>query len=108
MVFIYSSLHHLAVGSRDLSQAKKKITVAKTGNHRMKIIFNQNGQKLSFWVKFVVILKICSALAAVIFFSAWDKSCDPTVWTDVDHLHLSDKRGQTLKGTFKSGSSRKV
>ena len=41
----------------------------------------QNGHgwtKLSFWVKIVAILWICSALQRVISFSAWDKSRDPT------------------------------
>ena len=44
-----SSLLHLAVESRDLSQAEKKITVVKDEQtHKMTIIFTQNGQKLSF------------------------------------------------------------
>ena len=44
----------------------------------MTIIFSQNGQKLSFWVKRVVIFLIYSALAAAFFFWAWDKSLDLT------------------------------
>ena len=32
--------------------------------------------KLSFWVKIVVILSVAQLATAVIFFSAWDKSCD--------------------------------
>ena len=44
--------------------------------YKMTIIFTQNGQKLSFWVKIVVILKICFAVATVILFWGWDKSRD--------------------------------
>ena len=44
--------------------------------HKMTINFTHNGQKLPFWVKIVIIFKICSALETVVFFSAWDKSRD--------------------------------
>ena len=44
--------------------------------HKVTIIFTENVQKLSFWVKIVVVFKIGLALATVIFFWAWDKSCD--------------------------------
>ena len=57
MAFLYfkanlGGLHlfeQLADKSRNLSQAKKKITVVKHKQiHKMTIIFTQNGQKLSF------------------------------------------------------------
>ena len=38
----------------------------------------QIGPWLTFWVKIVVILWICSALQAVLSFSAWEKSRDST------------------------------
>ena len=60
----------LADESCDLTQAEKKITVVKAEQiHKMTIICIQNGQKISLWVKIVVILRICSALTTVIFFS---------------------------------------
>ena len=47
VVYICSSSWLLAGGSRDLSQAEKKITVVKDEQiHKMTIIFTQNGQKL--------------------------------------------------------------
>ena len=47
----------LAVGSFDLSQDEKELIVVKPEKIRkMTIIFTQNGQKLSFCVKIVVIL----------------------------------------------------
>ena len=56
--FICSSLKLLA----DDSQAEKKIIVFKDEQiHRMTIIFTQNFQKLSIWVKIVVILWIGSS-----------------------------------------------
>ena len=67
----------MAVGSHDLSQAEKEITVCKA--EQIYKMTTQNGpgwRKLSFWVKIVVILWIYSVLQAVISFSAWDKSCD--------------------------------
>ena len=69
----------LALGSRDLSQAEKKITACKPGQiQKLKTIFTQNDTLGPFWVKIIVILWICSGLQAVIiFFSARDKSCDP-------------------------------
>ena len=72
MVYISSSIWLLAIGSRDLSQAEKKVM------SKMSIIFSQNGQKLSFCVKIDVIVSIYSALAAVFFFWAWDKALDLT------------------------------
>ena len=62
-----------AVGSRDLSQAEKNITVVKAEQiQKMAIIFTQKGQTFSFWVKIVVVIfLICPALA-----TAWDKSSD--------------------------------
>ena len=73
---ICSSFELLADESRDSSQAEKNINVVKAEQtHKMTIIFNQNGQKLSFRVK-IVILWICSALTTVIFFSALDNLRD--------------------------------
>ena len=47
VVYISSSLLHLATGSRDFSQAEKKVTVVKPEQiHKMTILFTQNGQKL--------------------------------------------------------------
>ena len=47
----------VAVGSRDLSQAEKKVTVVKPEQiYKMTIIFTQNGQQWSFSVKIVTIL----------------------------------------------------
>ena len=46
----------LADESRDLSQVEKKITELETEQiHKMTVIFTQNGQKLPFLVKIVVI-----------------------------------------------------
>ena len=47
--FICSSFELLADESRNLFQAEKKITADQI--HKMKIIFIQNDQKFSFWVK---------------------------------------------------------
>ena len=45
--------------------------------HKMTTIFTQTGgPRLSFWVKIVVMFRICSASEAVLSFSAWKKSCD--------------------------------
>ena len=46
--------------------------------HKKTTIFTQNGPRLSFWVKMVLILWICSALQGVLSFSAWEKSRDST------------------------------
>ena len=60
-----------------LSHNHVKVTDVKPEQiHKITIIFTQSGQKLSFWVKIVVIFKISSALATVTLFSAWDKSRD--------------------------------
>ena len=66
------SLLQLAAGSCYLSQSEKKITVCKV--EQVYKMTTQNGpgwRKLSFWVKIVVILWICSALQTVISVSAW-------------------------------------
>ena len=74
-----SSFCLLRVESCDFSQAKKERTACKAGQiHKMKTIFTQNGPKLSFWVKIVGILWICTALQAVLSFSVWEKSRDST------------------------------
>ena len=60
---------------------KKKELLAKALQfHKLTIVFTQNGPRLSFGVKIVAILWICSALEAVFFvyFSAWEKSRDST------------------------------
>ena len=81
----------MADKSRNLSQAKKKITVVKDNQiHKMTIVFTQHGQILSFWEKIVVFFKISSALATVTLFSAWYISRDLLAnsqlgtWIDVD------------------------
>ena len=49
VVYISLSSWALALWSRDLSQAEKKVSVVKSEHiHKMTIIFTQNGQKLSF------------------------------------------------------------
>ena len=76
-----SSFWLLDVGSRDLSQAEKEITAwkAEKKSQNDNNNFTQNDNLGPFWVKIIVILWICSALQAIISFSAWDKSRDPTV-----------------------------
>jgi hypothetical protein len=60
----------LRVESHDFSQAERERTdcIAEQIN-KMTTIFTQNGPRLSFLVNIVVILLMCSALQAVIFFS---------------------------------------
>ena len=79
------------VESHDFSQAEKERTACKAEQiYKMTTIFTQNGPRLSFWVKIVVILGICSALQAVLSFSAWEKSRDSTPKNlgHVEHLRL--------------------
>ena len=46
---VFFSFLQLAVGSRDLSQAEKEITLCKAEQiHKMTTIFTQNGPRLSF------------------------------------------------------------
>ena len=74
-----SSFWLLGVESRDFSHTEKERTACKSDRiHKMTTIFTQNGLRLSFWVKIVVILWICSALQAVLSFLAWEKSRDST------------------------------
>ena len=76
---MYSSFWLLRVESRDFSQAEKERTACKAEQiHKMTTIFTQNDNLGPFWVKIVVILWICSALQAVLSFSAWEKSHDST------------------------------
>ena len=71
-----SSFGVLWVESRDFSQAKKERIACKAKQtHKMTTIFNQKNNLGPFWVKIVVILWICSALQAVLSFSALEKSC---------------------------------
>ena len=70
-----SSFWLLQVESRD--QPEKERTAFKAEQiHKMTTIITQNGPRLSFWVKMVVILWICSALQAALSFSAWEKPHD--------------------------------
>ena len=74
-----SSFWLLRVESRDFSQDEKERTACKAEQiHKMTTIFNQKDNLGPFWVKIVVILWICSALQAVLSFSAWEKSRDST------------------------------
>ena len=69
----------MAVESSDFSEAEKERTACKAEQvHKMITDFTQNGPRLSFWVKMVVIFWIFSALQAVLSFSASEKSCDST------------------------------
>ena len=58
----------LRVESLDFSQAEKERTACIAEQiHKKKTIYTQNDPRLSFLVKLVVILLICSALQAVLF-----------------------------------------
>ena len=58
-------------------QAEKERTACKAEQiYKMTTIITLNGPRLSFWVKMVVILWICSALQAALSFSAWEKPHD--------------------------------
>ena len=63
---------HLAVGSRDLSQAEKKVTSNKSEQIQKKDKYLQS--KWSFRMKIVVIFKTCLVLATVFCILACDKS----------------------------------
>ena len=77
MVYMSSSFRLLAVESCDLPQAERDITASKAEQiYKTTTIFTQNGSKMLFWMKMVVILWICSVLQAIISFSAWEKSRD--------------------------------
>ena len=72
MSHMFSSFWLLPVESRDFSQAEKERTPCKAVQiHKMRTIFTQKDNLGPFWVKIVVILWICSALQAVLSFSAW-------------------------------------
>ena len=74
LVFFCWELSHvifLKLRKKELLAKLKKFTKWQT-------ICTQNGPRLSFWVKIVVVLWICSALQAVVSFSAWEKSRDST------------------------------
>ena len=74
-----SSFWLLGVESRDFCHAEKEGTACKDEqSHKIKTIFTQNGPRLYFWVKIVLILWIFTALQAVLSFSAGEKSRDPT------------------------------
>ena len=66
-----SSFWQLGNESRDFSHAEKERIACKAEQiHKMTTIFTQNGSRLSFRVKMVIILLIYSALQAVLSFSA--------------------------------------
>ena len=71
--YMSSSFWLVEVDSRDFSHVEKERTARKAEQiHKLTTIFTQNGHRLSLW------LKICSALQAVLSFSAWKKSRDST------------------------------
>ena len=80
MVLYMSSIFWLlGVETRDFAHAEKERTACKAEQiHKMTTIFTQNDNLGPFWVKIIVILWICSALQAVLSFSAWEKSRDST------------------------------
>ena len=68
-----------------LKLRKKELLAKLSKLTKWQNIFTQNGHRLSFWGKTVVILWIISALQAIFFFSAWDKPRDPTAnWRILD------------------------
>ena len=74
---MFSSFWLLGVESRDFSHAEKEKTACKADQiGKMITNFTQNGPRLWFWVK-IVILWICSAVQAIISIS-WEKSRDST------------------------------
>ena len=74
-----SSFWLLGVELRDFFQAEQERTACKAEQiHNMTTIFTQNDNLGPFWVEIVVIFLICSALQAVLSFSAWQKSHDST------------------------------
>ena len=79
VLYISFSFWLLGVESHDFSQAEKERTASKAEQiHKMTNIFTQNDNLGPFLVKIVVISWICSALQAILSFSAWEKSCDST------------------------------
>ena len=75
VLYMFSSFWLLGIESHDFSRAERQRTACKAEQiHKTTTISTQNGRRLSFWVKIVVILWICSALQAVLCFSAWEKS----------------------------------
>ena len=79
VLYMCSSFWLLGVESRDFSHAEKERSACKAEKiHKMTTIFNQDGSRLSFYVKMAVILWIWTALQAVRSFSAWEKSRDST------------------------------
>ena len=73
---LYMSSSFLAVGSWVtwfFSSWKRQNCLRSRPNSQNDIFFTQNDNLGPFWVKLVVILWICSALQAVLSFSAWEK-----------------------------------
>ena len=74
---MFFNLWPLGVESRDFTQTEKERTACKAEQiHKVTTICGQNGPRLSFCVKIVIILWINSALQAVLSFSVWEKSHD--------------------------------
>ena len=71
---MFSSVWLLRVKSHDISQAEKE----RTGCKASKFTKCQPLKRRPLWVKIVVSLWNCSALQAVLSFSAWEISCDST------------------------------
>ena len=78
VLYMSSSFWLLGVESHDFFfHAEKERTACKAEQiHKVTTIFTQNGPRLLFWAKIVVILWICIAEQTIIYFSAWDKSRD--------------------------------
>ena len=96
MLYMSSSFWLLQVESCDFSQAEKDSTANKDEQtHKMTTSFTQSGPRLSFWVKIIAILGICSALQAVLSFSAWEKSGHSTRNSQNPEDMLAQKRLET-------------
>ena len=66
VLYMFSSFWLLGVESRDFSHAEKEKTACKADQiGKMITNFTQNGPRLWFWVK-IVILWICSAVQGII------------------------------------------
>ena len=93
-----SSFWLLGVESHYFSQAEKERTSCKAEQiHKMTIFFTQNGPRLLFWGKIVVILWIFSALQAVLSFSATQL---PKTRALVEHPSLMSLISRNLPKSF--------
>ena len=91
VVYICSKRLHLTVGSCDLSEAEKKITIKWLSKFTMWQLFSLETvlgeKKLSFWVKIVAILWTCSTLPKVsttIFFSLSQHEINHMSWQSTE------------------------